>query len=106
MSRAVGIRPLKTPLRKCGTGIRREQFEISMVCETPDFCEVRPHQAFQRFIPVRVEIDTSAWSPSPSWRAQARRPRLCLHKEKAWMPTSVGMTRRRGGRVALMAGWY
>ncbi len=51
-------------------------------------------------IPVRVELDTQAWPP-PSWRAKARHPRLCLHRQKAWMPTCVGMTGRRGRRIAV-----
>jgi hypothetical protein len=34
---------------------------------------------------------------TPSWRAEARHPRLgCgLHPRKAWMPTFVGMTLSR-----------
>ncbi len=32
---------------------------------------------------------------TPSWRAEARHPRLWLRKHKAWMPTFVGMTLSR-----------
>jgi hypothetical protein len=41
---------------------------------------------------------------TPSWRAEARHPRLGygLHPRKAWMPTFVGMTLSRSAVQQLL----
>jgi hypothetical protein len=39
-----------------------------------------------------VDVGLSAIAAQPSWRAQARHPRLCFCGQKAWMPICIGMT--------------